>query len=205
MDLLDSLAAVRSGVAEPVAAMLVAIAAWVQEDLGLAGAGVLSSQGEISLRAALAGAYLGVVSADIACFVLGRCAGGRLLSSERLRRLVGGQIDRGREWVRRHGTAAVFASRFMPGLRTAAHAAAGALGMRWRPFLLATLVSALLWVPAVVLTAFAFGPRVRGWFEQAGAHPVLSIAASLLLLAVAVRGGASLSRSLFGPVGRSRQ
>lgn len=194
LDTLDTLRLSLAGVSDPVLALLVGAAAVVLEDPTLAAIGVLAQRGELPLVLATAGAFAGVLAADVLVFAAGRFVGRHSLETGFVARLLGERIEQARHWITRHGVAATLLSRFLPGTRTATHAAAGALGMPWRTYLPAATVAALLWVPAVVAVAWVLGPVVVRFFESAGAHPLLALPVGILTLIVAPQIVARLFR-----------
>lgn len=108
-------------------------------------AGLLAANGQLSIAFVVAAALAGAMLGDNLAYALGHSAGGRVL----------GRIERGekarrrlawsRAQIRRHGASIVVVARFIPGGRTASSIASGTLHMKWRRFLAADGVAALLW------------------------------------------------------------
>src|SRR5262249_37879494 len=72
------------------------------------------------------------------------------------------KVARASEWMTRRGMAAVFLSRFAPGLRLPTYVAAGALRTNaWR-FLFYFVLAASVWTPLLVGGAALVGGRVLG-------------------------------------------
>lgn len=88
------------------------------------------------------------------------------------------------KWVEtyfeRHGSLAVFLSRFITGLRVVCAMAAGAAGMSWERFVLANAGGALAWAIVISLAGYYFG---KSWNAL---HHWLGWGAWIILGAIAV-------------------
>jgi membrane protein DedA with SNARE-associated domain len=89
-------------------------------------------------------------------------------------------VDRAQHWFRRHGKAAVFLGRLMPGVRTFVSLPAGFSGMPVLPFLFYSALGTVLWTGAL---AYA-GVALQSNFAVVGDY--LDIATGILLGALAV-------------------
>jgi membrane-associated protein len=69
-------------------------------------------------------------------------------------------------FVSRHGPRAVFAARFLPGIRILAGPLAGATGMRFPEFLGANALGAALYVPYAVVVGYAVGYGLGEYVER---------------------------------------
>lgn len=148
-------------------------------------AGYLASRDRLSLVGAVVGATLGSLAGAVIMYEAAAAAGGG-----RLRRLLGrlpladrDDIDRAQAWFDRHGTAAVFFGRFVPGVRSLVSIPAGSGGMsRWR-FWCYTTAGSALWNLAFVLAGFALGSawrsvgRYSGWINWAVVVAVIVVIA----------------------------
>ena len=142
------------------AAMSLAAATLVSEDLTCVAAGVLVADGRLPFPVAVSGCLAGIVAGDVALMLAGRVCGRRVIESRWLRRLVRVEaLDRAERWVRERGALVVFASRFLPGTRLATYVAAGVLGLGVGRFILFATASALLWVPTLVAISATAGRR----------------------------------------------
>lgn len=88
---------------------------------------------------------LGAVGGDHLNYGLGRLLGARLPQSRIVRRIGIRHWDRGVELLRRRGAAALVVSRLLPVVRTLMPAVAGVARLRYRTFLVASLVGSTLW------------------------------------------------------------
>ena len=140
-------------------------------------ASVLAARGSLSVWAVLAATLLGVVAGDSTSYLLGsslgRRAGVALFRSERAMQ----RLTRARGQLQERGAYLVIGIRPIPGARTAVTFAAGMLGMRWRRFLAADAVAAVIWGGNEVLLGYAGGSA----FEDSLWKPLL---AGLALAAV---------------------
>ena len=109
-------------------------------------------------HATLAGAFLSTLGGNVAG-AMGMYAAGRRFGADRLaRRLAaGGSARRLQEFYGRYGVAALFVSRFLPGIRALVPPFAGALRLPpWRVFLILAAASAI-WYGAITLIAYRVG------------------------------------------------
>lgn len=88
---------------------------------------------------------LGATAADHLGLFIGRSGGPRLRESRLIRRAGVAKWDRAADLVRRHGFWAVLASRLLPLVRTVMPVVAGAAGLDYRRFLLASVLGAVAW------------------------------------------------------------
>ena len=145
-----------------VAAMSLAAATLVSEDLTCVAAGILVAEGTLPFPAAVSGCLAGIVLGDVVLMLAGKLLGRRAIENRWIRRLVTpAAFDGAARWMRGRGGAVVFVTRFLPGTRLATYLAAGVLGMSVRWFALCAAASALIWVPAVVGLAALGGHAVE--------------------------------------------
>lgn len=130
----------------------------IPEDITLIAAGILAYSQAADVWGMIVVGLAGVLVGDSAMFWLGRRYGlalarktflGRSLTEERMGRV--------QEILKTRGNKILFAARFMPGLRTPLFFSAGALGVPVRVFLLYDGLAALISVPAIVYSVYAFG------------------------------------------------
>lgn len=175
-------------------AAAVALATFVSEDLTCITVGLMVRSGELPWIAGLAGCYAGIVLGDLGLWLLGRLAGALILDRNWVRRrLPGARLETISAWLERHGAAAVFAARFLPGLRLPTYVAAGALLRRPLRFALWASVAALVWTPLLVLgTATLGASAVRPLRAALGGAWWGAVVAGAALLAI-LRLGVSLA------------
>jgi membrane protein DedA with SNARE-associated domain len=152
----------------------------VPEETALALGGYLAWQGQLRLAVVLT---IGVVSAtagDSLGYWLGRRYGQRTI--ERYSAWILGNPGRLKavwHFVTRYGLLGVFTARFIPGLRVMAGPLAGAVGLRFRPFVVANVLGAIVYVPYAVGIGYAIGYGLNPYMERiqhtvgAGEHVVL--------------------------------
>jgi membrane protein DedA with SNARE-associated domain len=118
-------------------------------------AGALAGGGLLSLGPTMLTCWLGIVAGDLAWFFLARRHGELVLSRPAVCRVL---TSKRRAWVEahlaRHAFLTVMISRHLSGLRLAAFAMAATHGVRWRTFLAADGLSALVSVPLVVSAGY---------------------------------------------------
>jgi membrane protein DedA with SNARE-associated domain len=121
-------------------------------------AGYLVWRGDLRLVPVL---IVGVVSASVGDnigFWLGRRFGGAALRRFATRAWVApARLDASQRFVRKHGAAAIFFARFVPGLRFAAGPVSGISGVSAPVFFVANVLGASCYVPLVVGVGYALG------------------------------------------------
>lgn len=124
--------------------------------------GYLAWQGRLHLPLVI---LVGIVSASLGDnlgFWAGRHFGQRAIDRLPLPRA---RVAQARALIARHGAWAVFAARFVPGLRTVAGPLAGTGGLPPLRFLVANLLGAVCYVPWPVLVGYGVGYGVGDWIE----------------------------------------
>ncbi len=125
--------------------------------------GALSAE-EIGLRLEVAAPLLwaAAILGDSLNWAIGRRIGPAAFSG-RLRLLNPRHLEKTRAFFDRHGSRAVVLARFVPIVRTCAPFVAGVGAMRWRRFIVASVIGTTLWVGFFCLVGRVFGnlPVVR--------------------------------------------
>ncbi|MEH6469689.1 MAG: bifunctional DedA family/phosphatase PAP2 family protein [Halopseudomonas sp.] len=145
-----------------------------------AGSALSGSLG-LSLWDCLLAAMAGAVAGDVLSFLLGRYAHQPAMRHWPFKQHPD-WIQRGEQFIQRHGVASVVIGRFVGPLRPVLPFVAGMLQMRPRHFLLINIASAALWSPAYILPGYLFGHFGRVGLEQAASSGLLN----LLLLGLIV-------------------
>ena len=126
-------------------------------------AGALAARGQLSLPLVIAVAAAAAIVGDNTGYLIGRRGLRRLLDrpgrpSARRQQL----LARGEAFFARHGSAAVFLGRWLPGLRVVASWLAGANRMPWRRFLLWNALGGIAWASTVGGAAYLLGQTASG-------------------------------------------
>lgn len=126
-------------------------------------AGYLAARGQLSLVWAVIAATLGSLAGAIALYEIAAAVG-----TDRLRRLLGAiplmdgeDLDRAEGWFDRHGRAAVFLGRFVPGVRSLVSIPAGAEDMPRVQFWLLTLAGSAVWNTTWIVAGWSLGSAWR--------------------------------------------
>ena len=127
-------------------------------------AGFLVGRGDFSFVPTLIVATIGTLVGSLIVYGIGRSLG-----EDRVRRLVGRygkyillsevDVDQGRDWFERHGGAAVFIGRFIPGVRSVISVPAGVERMPLWTFTLYTLAGSTLWNAALIGVGWVLGDQ----------------------------------------------
>lgn len=129
-------------------------------------AGFTAAQGKLSLVGVIVAGTLGSVLGALPLYYLGR-----RLGADRLRALAdrhgrwltldGDDIDRAIAWLDRHGRAAVFFGRLVPGVRSLISVPAGIDRMGLAPFLLFTTLGSGIWTGVLAWLGHLLGGRYQ--------------------------------------------
>jgi len=161
----------------------------IPEDVALLAGGFLVHRGVIQYPMTLVVALVGVVAGDNLLFFLGRRFGTGLVSylgigRPRSQR----QIDRLKEFMRRHGHRAILYARFIAGLRALVYLTAGSLGVNPLRFFLYDLAGAVISVPIVVTLGYLFGNELEAVLSYiGGVEKLVWLVAALSLGVIAMR------------------
>lgn len=135
----------------------------IPEETILMLAGYLVWEGKLQLPIVLAVGIASAILGDNLGYWLGRKFGRRAVERyERWIFVTPERLDATQRIVARYGPLAVFAARFLPGVRFLAGPVAGITGVRPLPFIVANVLGASLYVPASVGIGYAVG---LGWGE----------------------------------------
>ncbi len=160
---------------------------WSEEIVILA-SGYFVAQGDLLYSQALFWCVAGILAGDSVIYLLGAWAGERVYNWPILRRhLRAGTRHKFNRLFFRHGTAAVFMARFIPGFRMMAYFVAGNLGMRFLKFLLLDLIGVALTVPISVYAGWKLADNFDRAKELIHEFQIPLIAFALIFLVVFVR------------------
>jgi membrane protein DedA with SNARE-associated domain len=152
----------------------------VPGETSLIAAGVLASEGHLSLPIVFAVAISAAVIGDNLGYLVGRRVGHRLLTRpgrwERQRLQF---LDEGEHFFSRHGGKTVFFGRWLPVLRFTAALLAGVNEMPWRRFFVFNLAGATGWVCTVGSAAYLLGSSASNLFEAIGLAGLLALVLSI--------------------------
>lgn len=158
----------------------------VPEETVLTVSGYLIWQGQLELVPVILVAMASAVLGDNVAYWLGRRYGRHVLA--RFVRVGPERLERMQRFVMRYGMLAVFAARFVAGLRFMAGPLAGSTGLSPLRFFVANLLGAALYVPVAIGAGYAVGygvgDRIDRIRDLAGDAEDLLIV-GLVLLAVA--------------------
>lgn len=149
-------------------------------------AGVLASQGKLSLPLVITIAAAAAIVGDNFGYLLGRQGARRLLQrpgwmEERRRDL----LEKGEAFFARHGAKTVFLGRWLPVLRITAAWLAGAHHMRWPTFLFWNAAGGIAWAISVGLAAYLLGQAAFALLHTVG-YVAIGALALLVIAGVVV-------------------
>jgi len=118
-------------------------------------------------------------------FYVGRSGGQPLLDRYGRKLYIGpGTIQRGRDFIRRHGALGVFCARFIAGLRVLNGLVAGSLLMSWPRFFLFDILGAACWVGLICSIGYFFGNRLTWLIHLMGRTGLVLLAAAVIVIAL---------------------
>ena len=145
------------------------IAVPVPEETLMVLAGVLMSQGNLSVVATPLAAFLGSVCGISVSYWLGRTAGHNFL--HRYGKWVGlteKRLKKAHNWFERFGTWTLLIGYFIPGLRHFTGFSAGSTDLELNRFALFAYSGALLWVSTFLSVGYFFGDYWVAFFARLG-------------------------------------
>src|SRR5438067_6802315 len=129
--------------------------------------GVHARLGIVSLWQAVAATWLGTMLGSSFLYVVSRMAGRSLVYRYgRFIRLTPERLDRTEQWLKHHGSRAVFLGRLVPGLRIVTAVACGVFEVPFRAFFPAMSLGALMYILVYTLLGYFLGPPVLSLLEK---------------------------------------
>jgi len=145
--------------------------------------GALAATGQMSASLVLLLGVTASLLADSVWFALGRRHGRRILKQLCRVSLSPDSCVRQTEGLfHRYGLYSITVAKFIPGFSTVAPPLAGAMGVRWIPFVLASTTAALLWIGASLAVGWIFHDALQeliDWLESLGFGALLIVGALL--------------------------
>ncbi len=123
-------------------------------------AGILASQGYLSIVWLCLGLFVVTLLGDNTGYFIGRHVGPKLFTRPKSLLFNPDHLQRSHAFYERHGGKAVIIARFVPVVRTFSPVASGLAHMRYAKFLLFSLVGALLWSVGLTLLGYWLGQVV---------------------------------------------
>ena len=146
--------------------------------------GVLASRGHLSLVTLTIVVVVAAVAGPAVGYEIGHRLGDRLFASRALRRVPGGP-QRARTALRERGGLAVLLGRFVAFLRAVMPAAAGAVRVPYRTFLLYNVLGGIVWGVGYCVLGYLAGSAYSAVEKRVGTGLAIAVAA-VVVAAVAV-------------------
>jgi membrane-associated protein len=145
--------------------------------------GVLASRGHLSLGTLMISVVAAAVTGPIVGYEIGRRMGDRVFAARALRRVPGGP-ERAREALRKRGALAVLLGRFVAFVRAVMPAAAGAVRVPFRTFLLYEVVGGVAWGVGYTLLGYLAGSAYSAVESRVGTGLAVAVAAVVVAAVV---------------------
>lgn len=162
----------------------------IPEETVLALGGFLAERRELHLPTVIAVGVFAAIVGDNIGYWLGRRYGREALERYGRHIWVGAdRLEKVSAFLARHGGCAVFAARFVPGVRCLAGPMSGAMSMPPRTFIAANALGALVYVPYAVGVGYAVSYGAGHTIERlvGRTEPVIAAAIVLITLAFIVK------------------
>jgi membrane-associated protein len=125
-------------------------------------AGLLASQGRLSLSILLVGCVLAAIAGEQVGYLLGQRIGPALWARPDGRIMRRSHLERAQEHFNRRGPTTVVLARFLPVVRTFTPIVAGVARMRLLTFVVCNIVGAVLYPSCFLLLGYTLGRTVPG-------------------------------------------
>jgi membrane-associated protein len=145
--------------------------------------GVLASRGHASLATLCVVVVVAAVTGPLVGYEIGRRGGDRLFAARALRRVPGG-AERARSVLRDRGGLAVVLGRFVAFLRAVMPAAAGAVRVPYRTFLIYNVVGGVVWGVGYCLLGYLAGSAYSAVESRIGTGLAIAVAAIVVAAVV---------------------
>jgi membrane-associated protein len=160
----------------------------VPGETALIAAGVLASDGRLSIVVVIVLAALAAITGDNLGYQLGRRLGRRaLVRPGRWAEPRGRVLARSEAFFEAHGPKAVFLGRWITGLRVWAAWIAGATHMRWRVFLVWNALGGIAWAASVGAASYFLGRAAARVITHIGEGAAVLIAIAVVAAVVTMR------------------
>ncbi|MDP9440662.1 MAG: VTT domain-containing protein [Actinomycetota bacterium] len=123
-------------------------------------AGLLASQGKLSLPVILVGCFVAAVAGDQVGYAFGNRVGPSLFRRPDSRFFKQANIEKAQAFFDRHGSKTIVLARFVPVARTFVPIVAGVGSMSYRTFVTFNVVGGLLWAVGITLLGYILGETV---------------------------------------------
>jgi len=131
--------------------LLIAVSSAFTEEVAVIGVLGLVRSERVSQVLALSAIFIGTTAMNVGLYLGGRFAGHKALGWKVFRKFhENGTLDKLHKHVDKEGWLAVAISRFVPGTRLPVFVLSGILDMEWHKFLIAIVVSTVLWILAAL-------------------------------------------------------
>ena len=123
-------------------------------------AGLLASQGYLNVTLLFVALSIASIAGNITGYHFGKIAGRQLFTREDSLLFHKDHIARAQAFFEAHGSTSLVLARFMPIIRTFVPIVAGVGSMRYRDFILYTILGGVLWVALLLSLGYVLGASV---------------------------------------------
>jgi membrane protein DedA with SNARE-associated domain len=160
----------------------------VSEDSACIAGGLLYATGLIGFQHAFVGSIIGIISADLLIYAMGRWLGYPVLQMAPFKWFIKREdINRARDMFDARGAEILIATRFIPGTRLPVYLSAGILKTKFWPFLAYFITSLLVWAPLLIWVTSIIGQPMIEYIDLYQEYAILVIITAFLLIYVFIK------------------
>lgn len=163
--------------------ILLALISLVSEDLACISGGLLVISGVISFWIAVLGGAIGIITADIFTYLLGRWIGKPILDKVPFKWIIKPEdVKKAEQMFEMNGVGIIFATRFLPGTRFPTYLVAGILRIKFIFFIGYFLLAVAIWAPLLVGITILVGQPMIEYLQVYREYAWLILIAILVLI-----------------------
>lgn len=123
--------------------------------------GLIAAQGSIDLSIVIPLLIIAAIAGNFLGYALGNTTRASILDRHYFKKIKEKHIEKAEYFYKKHGSKAVFLSRFVPVLRTFVPFVAGVVKMNYRTYSIFTVLGGITWIVTVVLGGYLFGNQIN--------------------------------------------
>ena len=173
---------------------LLILSTLISEDLACIAGGLLVASGMIGFHYALLGCFVGILSADVLIYWMGRWIGTPILYLVPFKWFISEKdILKAKEMFEYRGAEIIFITRFLPGTRLPTYLAAGILKTKFTTFFVYFFTAIVIWTPLLVGVSALIGQPMLNYIEIYQDYALWIVLVFVLLIYLLIKFGFPLS------------
>jgi membrane protein DedA with SNARE-associated domain/pimeloyl-ACP methyl ester carboxylesterase len=173
---------------------LLILSTLISEDLACIAGGLLVASGMIGFHHALLGCFMGILTADVLIYWMGRWIGTPILYWVPFKWFISEKdIMKAKEMFEYRGAEIIFITRFLPGTRLPTYLAAGILKTKFTTFFIYFFTAIAIWTPLLVGVSALIGQPMLNYIEVYQDYALWIVIIFVLLIYLIIKFGFPLS------------